>query len=157
MTDVAWPTFQAAFLDLATTLTDLRVTDGFDISDATSDLLMVGVANLVDESDISAGTFSQEQVGHGAAGYIKETGTLNALLVAWNGSATDSGALAARTAAFGHLSALNAAIRADRHLGVTAFDLVVGTALTSGDIAEDKGTGATCAVSFTVNYTALIQ
>lgn len=155
MPSVAYPWVFKALLSAAEVALsdDLRVVDGYDISDDPGDVLMLGVPNLSDTSSISAGQFNQEQIGHGAAGNIRETGTINGIVMAWTG---DVDANAARTACFGYLDSLSAAIRADRHLGVSDFDLVVGTALTSGDVAEDKVDGATCAVSFTVNYTALM-
>lgn len=153
MTSVAYPVVYAALLEFGDAAVSARLTDGYDLSDDPSDVIQLGVPNLSDTEAISAGTFSQEQVGHGAAGFVKETGSINGIALATNG---DGDALAARAAVFGYLDDLGAAIRADRHIGVTDFDLVVGTALANGDVAEDKVDGATCAVSFTVNYTAHI-
>lgn len=154
MTDAGYPVAYAAYLSMLETLfaaAPPRVSDGWDDSDDPGDVIMLGVPNLSDTQAISAGTFDQEQVGFGAAGYIEETGSINGLALAWNG---DGDALAARTAAFGYIAAINAQVRLDRSLGVTEFNLAVGTALSHGDVAEDKVDGATCAVSFTVNYTA---
>lgn len=156
MVSVAYPVAYAALLDLADDQLNLRVVDGWDPSNANDDVLMLGVPNLADSVAISSGSFAQEQVGHGAAGYIKETGSINGLMVAWNGDATDDGALSARSTAFGYLDALNAAVRNNRSLSVTAFDLNVGAAFANGDVSEDKVNGATCVVSFAINYTALL-
>lgn len=156
MTDVAYPVVYSAFLAVAQSALSgsMRVTDGYDVSEDPSDVLMLGVPNLSDISSITSGNFRQRQVGHGAAGIVTEEGTVNGIVITWNGDASDAGALAARSAAFDRLADLNAAIRADRTLGVMDFDLVVGTAIASGDVAESKPNGAECGVSFTFNYTA---
>ena len=154
MTNVAYPTVYAALLTLITSATaPARVTDGYDLSDDPSDVIMLGVPNLSDVAAISEGTFQQEQVGHGAAGYVRETGTVNGLAMSWNG---DGDAPGARSAVFGLLASISSAVRADRHIAVSAFDLVVGPAFPTGDVASDKVDGATCAVSFAINYTALL-
>lgn len=153
MADVAYPTIYGALYEVAEdALGDvLRVVDGFDLSADRDDVLCLGVPNLADESSISAAQFEQEQVGHGSAGIIRETGSINGVAWSWNG---DGDSQAARIAAAGYIATLGAAIRADRSLGVTDFNLVAQ--MGTGDVAEDKVDGATCAISFTVNYTALL-
>lgn len=151
----AYPTVYAALVAVAdTALTGtVRVVDGFDISDDPGNVVQIGVPSISDTSSISAGTFNQEAQTFGrAAGGREETGSINCVAMAWNGDG-DQGA--ARAAAFGYIASIEAALRADPTLGVTAFDYLV-TQLISGDVAEDKVDGATTAISFVVAYKARI-
>ena len=150
----AYPTVYAAVLSTATTaLTGMvRVVDGFDLSSEPGDVVLIGVPNLGEEESIAAGSFSQDPSTFGRApGTRKETGTVNGCVLAQNGQGE---AANARTTAFSYIDALADALRNDPSIGVTAFSLVAQ--LTSGDISEDQVDGATCAVSFTVTYTAFV-
>lgn len=154
MTTVAYPMVYAALVTAATTALSgaCRVVDGYDLSNDPGDVMEIGVPSIADVNAISAGDFSQDAATFGrAAGGLKETGTINGIVLARNGQGDLT---TARTAAFGYLTTLGTAIRADRAMGVTAFDLVAK--VTSGDVAEDQVDGATVAVSFTVTYAALI-
>lgn len=160
MTSIAYPTVHAALVTtagtaLATPVTagTFRVVDGFDLSDDPGDVMMIGVPSLSDVNAISAGTFNQEPLSFGrATGGIRETGSINGVVMARNGQGDQD---AARVAAFGYLATLGDAVRADPTLGVTAFQEVVAR-LSTGDPAEDQVDGATTAISFTVAYVALI-
>jgi hypothetical protein len=68
----------------------------------------------------SAGTFQQTMQTFG--GNREEVGEVNGLIVAWNGQGD---ADAACSTAFGYLASIEAAVRADPTLGLTAFDYVV--------------------------------
>lgn len=154
MPTTAYPTVYAAVLSTAATaLTGtLRVVDGFDLSSEAGDVMLIGVPSLADEESIAAGSFNQDSASFGKApGTRKETGSINGFVLAQNGQGDQS---AARTTAFSYVDALADALRADPTLGVTTFSLVAQ--LTSGDVTEDQVDGATCAVSFTVTYTAFV-
>lgn len=150
MTTVAYPLVYAAVLSFAeSALPGVRVIDGYDTSEDPSDVILIGVPNITDTEAIAAGSFNQEQAGFGANGPISETGSVNGIALAWNG---DGDAAAARLVAVGFIATLGAAIRANRSLGISGFDVVAQ--LSSGEVAEDKVDGATCAISFTVAYKA---
>lgn len=165
MVDVAYPLVYAALLpvaELAVAEMDVRVVDGYDESDDPSDVILLGIPNVNDTSSISAGGLNQEQMGHGATGVIRETGTVNGLAMATTGNGGSIGAQQARIAATGYVAALAAGIRADRSLGLNdegdedGGGLNVVAQMGSLDVAEDKVDGATCVVSFVVNYIALL-
>lgn len=134
---------------------EVRVVDGYDFASDPGNVLLIGVPNINDESSIAQGDFAQEQIGYGADGTIRETGTINSCVVAWTGGTTPQDVLTVRLRAFGYLSTIAKAIRTDRGLGVTEFDLDAQWG-GSGDVAADVTNGAACAVSFTVTYTALL-
>lgn len=154
MPSTAYPTVYAAVVSTAHTALDatVRVVDGYDLSSDPGDVVLIGVPTLADENAIAAGSFSQDPSTFGRApGTRKETGTVNGFALARNGDGDQTGA---RTTAFSYIDALADALRNDPTIGVTAFSLVAQ--LTSGDISEDQVDGATCAVSFTVTYTAFV-
>jgi hypothetical protein len=75
-------------------------------------------------------------------GNREEVGEVNGLVVAWNGQADQD---AACSTAFGYLASIEAAVRADPTLGLTAFDYVVAE-LSAGDVTESQNdAGATTA------------
>lgn len=156
MTSLAYPTVYAAVYTVARTAfagnASVRVVDGYDLSDDPSNSIQLGTPNLTDTQAISEGAFDQEQIGHGASGVIKETGSINGIALAWNG---DGDPQAARVAVAGFLDTIGAAIRADRTLAVTDFPVAAWMSA-HGEPVSDKVRGATCAISFTVNYTAHI-
>lgn len=153
MTTAAYPTVYAALVATATTaLPTVRVVDGYDVSEDPGDVLMIGVPSLTDTTAIAAGSFNQVIATMGTPRSREETGTINGVVLAWNGDADSS---AARLAAFAILGDLEDALRADPSLGVTAFARTVAQ-LETGAVAEDKLDGATCAISFTVIYAARI-
>ena len=154
MPSTAYPTVYSAVVSTATTaLTGtLRVVDGFDLSADPGDVMLIGVPNPADENAIAAGSFNQDFGSFGSApGTRQETGTIHGFAMARNGQGDQNGA---RTTAFSYIDTLADAIRADPSLGVSAF--TIAAQLTSGDVTEDQVDGATCAVSFTVTYTAYV-
>lgn len=148
----AYPTVYAALVSTLTSALSgtVRVVDGYDVSNDPGDAVIVGVPSVSDTNAISAGSFTQQMMSFG--GPRTEAGSINGVVLAWNGQGDQS---AARTAAFTYLGLIEAALRADRTLGVTTVNEVVAQ-FNSGDIAEDKVDGATTAISFTVAYTARI-
>lgn len=155
MTEVAYPVVYAALHTLAdSTLTDVRVVDGFDFSQDPGDVLLLGVPNITDATAIAAGSFDQDMATLGTTHPRDETGAINCVLMAWVGETDETSADAARTKAFGYLTELAVALRAAPKLGTSLAYLKAQ--LGSGSIAEDKAAGATCSVSFTVVYKARI-
>lgn len=155
MASAAYPTVHAALFSVAgTALTNLRVVDGFDVSEDPSDVMMIGVPNLSDLDSVSAGTFTQEATTFGRAGGVRtETGSINGIVVATNG---DGDQTTARATAFGYIETLSTALRADPTMGVTSLNELIAQ-FSAGDVAEDQADdGATTAISFTVAYRALI-
>lgn len=150
----AYPTVYAAVVSTATVALSgtVRVVDGFDLSAETGDVVLIGVPNPADENAISAGSFEQDAATFSRApGTRRETGTVNGFALAVNGQGDQ---VAARTTAFSYVDSLADSLRSDPSLGVNTFPLVAQ--LSSGDVSEDQVDGATCAVSFTVSYTAFV-
>lgn len=153
MTTAAYPTVYAALVSAAeAAITTARVVDGYDTSQDPGDVVMIGVPNIADTTAISAGSYSQSQAAMGTPRSRDETGSINGLVLAWNGDGDSS---AARLAAFALVAELEDALRADPALGVDDFAYLV-TQMNTGDVLEDKEDGATCAISFTVTYAARI-
>lgn len=152
MTSAAYPTVYAALVAVADAALSVRVVDGYDVSEDPGDVVMIGVPNITDVNAIAAGSFSQAVATMGTPRTREETGSINGVVLAWNGDGDSS---AARLAAFAILADLEDALRTDPSLGLTAFTRTVAQ-LETGAIAEDKQDGATCAISFTVIYAARI-
>lgn len=150
----AFPTVITAVLTTAQAATPERVVRGRDIvsSDPDHDAVMIGVARLDDSPGWdSAGSFTQEFQTFG--GNRLETGTVNCLVLAWNG---DSDQDAATTAAFAIFADIAAAIRATPTLGITTFDYMVAQ-VTSSDVTEAQNDdGANTVLPFVVSYEARI-
>lgn len=147
MASAAFPSVIAAIVSTATTaVAPVRVTRGRDTSNDPGDVIQVGVQEL--EADVdSAGAFQQTMQTFG--GSREEVGEVNSLIVAWNGQAD---ADAACSTAFGYLALIEAAVRADKTLGLTSFDYVVAE-LSAGDVTESQNNaGATTAVVFVITY-----
>lgn len=152
MTSAAYPTVYAALVATLDAALSVRVVDGYDVSDDPGDVVMVGVPSLASTSSISAGSFTQAVATLGTGRSRDEAGTINGVVLAWNG---DGDASAARLAAFGYIASAESALRADPALGLTTFAYLV-VEIATGDVLEDKVDGATCAISFTVTYKARI-
>jgi hypothetical protein len=148
MASAAFPSVVTAIVSTAATaLAPVRVVRGRDISNEPGDVVMVGTHD-VEADQYDAGSFQQGKQTFG--GGRMETGTVNGLVLAWNGQADQD--LACSTA-FDHLALLEAAVRADPTLGLTAYDDVVAE-LQAGDVTESQSSeGATTALSFTIAYT----
>lgn len=153
MTSAAYPTVYAALVSTVTAALDpVRVVDGFDTSNDPGDVVMIGVADPADVTAIAAGSISQVQATMGTPRTRDETGTINGVAMAWNGDGLPA---EARAAAFALVAEVEAVLRADPALGVTAFQNLVSE-FSTGSVLEDKEDGATCAISFTVAYKARI-
>lgn len=129
-------------------ITGARTVRGRDISDDPSDVVMVGVRDLelLGSAD-AAGSFQQSMQTFG--GNRQEVGAVNGIVSTFNGDADQDAALAA---AFAHLAELEAAVRDDPTLGLTAFEYVVAE-LQAGDVSEvQTDMGAIAALSFSINY-----
>jgi hypothetical protein len=82
-------------------------------------------------------------------GNREELGEVNGLVVASNGQGDQDGACAT---AFGYLALIEAAVRADPTLGLTAFDYVVAE-LQAGDVTEAQNIRRCSTVlPFTISY-----
>lgn len=153
MTDVAYPVVYAALLSLAQTAlgSTVRVVDGYDVSQDPGDVLCLGIPDIKDENAISEGSYTQDFTSFGNTGTCQEDGSINGVVLSWNG---DGDLSLARTTATGYVSALAAAIRTNRTLGISAFELKAHVA--SCDVLSDPADGSASGVSFVVAYKALL-
>lgn len=152
MTSAAYPTVYAALLAAVDAALSCRVVDGFDVSSEPGDVVYLGLPDIREANAIRSGSFAQAVGPMGSARPRDEDGTINGLVWAWNG---DGDAAAARTSAFGYLASIEAALRADPAIGVTAFQRLV-VQLSAGEVVEDKELGANCALPVTFTYAARI-
>jgi hypothetical protein len=148
MATAAFPSVISAVVSVAdTALPAVRVVRGRDLTNDASDVVMVGLLNIEDAGWGSAGTFQQTMQTFG--GNREEVGTVNGLIVAWNGQSDQD---AACDTAFSYLAALEATVRADKTLGLTAFDYVVAE-VDAGEVMEAQTElGAGAALSFSIAY-----
>jgi hypothetical protein len=131
----------------AAALPTVRVVRGRDFSNDPSDVVMIGAQNIDAGGRESAGSFQQSMQTFGGA--REESGTVNGLVMSRNGQADQD---LACTTAFGYLAALEAAVRADKTLGLTGFDYVVAE-MQSGDVEESQNDeGAETVLAFTISY-----
>lgn len=142
----------AVFATAGTAVAPCRVTRGRDITHDAGDVVMVGVRGIELADWEDAGSWSQEMQSFG--GSRQESGTVNGLIVAWNG---DGDQALAETTAFGYFADLEAAVRATPNLGLTAYDYLVAE-IQSGDITETQNHnyGAATVLSFVIKYEARI-
>jgi hypothetical protein len=148
MASAAFPSVVAAVFSVASTaMGGVRVTRGRDISAEAGDVVMVGIQNMDESGYDSAGTFQQTMQTFG--GNREEVGTVNGLVLAWDG---DSDQDMACSTAFAHLAALEAAVRADPKLGLTTFDYVLAE-MQAGDVQESQDSdGASTTIAFAIAY-----
>lgn len=147
MATAAFPSVITAIFDVASADLLTRVTRGRDTSNTSGDVVMVGVQDVESTGWESAGSFRQTMQSFG--GNREEVGTVNGLVFANNGGGNQAAAL---ETAFGYLATLEAAVRADKTLGLTAFDYVVAE-MRSGDVTESQNeSGATAVVTFAIDY-----
>lgn len=148
MANAAFPSVIAAVMTVAAdALPFVSVVRGRDVSQESGDVVMVGVRDMLGDQWEAAGAFQQTMQTFG--GNREEVGSVSCLVVAWNGNGDQD---AASTAAFDHLAAIEAAVRADQTLGLTAFDYVVAE-FEAGDVSESQNPqGAAVALSFSITY-----
>ena len=153
MAGTAYPTVIAAAMstfDAAIGEDVARVVRGRDLSEASGDVVMVGVAELEGGDWESAGGFDQEFQTF--AGARHETGRVNCLATAWRANSDQDAATAAACAL---VAACADAVRATPNLGITTFDYLV-LQMVSGEVLESQANGATTSVPFTIQYDARI-
>jgi hypothetical protein len=91
MATAAFPSVISAVVSVAdTALPAVRVVRGRDLTNDASDVVMVGLLNIEDAGWDSAGTFQQTMQTFG--GNREEVGTVNGLIVAWNGQSDQDAA-----------------------------------------------------------------
>lgn len=151
MASAAFPSVVTALVSkIGTAVNPTRVVRGRDVTTEPSDLVMVGISSIDENSSdvwASAGTFRQTMQTFG--GNREEVGQVNCLVRAQNGDGDQD---AACSTAFGYLARVEASLRSDKTLGLTTFDYVV-TELSAGDVTESQNDeGATAVLSFTVTY-----
>lgn len=156
MASAAFPLVVDASLDTAESALRgvVRVVRGPDLSADPDDVALIGVQDITEargDASATTGSFQQEMQTFG--GNRREAGTVNGLIQAWGG---DSDQGAAFDAAFGYLSLIEAAVRADPSMGVTGVDYLVAE-LSSGDVIEFQDSqGSGVALTFVIQYKARI-
>jgi hypothetical protein len=131
---------------------DAEVGRGQFVSEDVGDMVFIAVADLDDAEWTTAGTFRQSMQSFGGA--REEVGPVNCVILARDG---DGDQAACTDTAFGYLAAIEADVRADKTLGLTAFDYVVAE-MDSGEIHEIQAQdGAATALPFVISYKIRIQ
>lgn len=148
MASAAFPSVIAAVFTVATNaVVGTRVVRGRDLSQDYGDVVLIGRQDPEDDDWSSAGNFQQSMQTFG--GGREEVGTVNGMVIAWNGDGNQD---AANSAAFAHFALLETAVRADPKLGLTSFDYVVSE-IDSGDVRERQDDdGATAVLPFVISY-----
>lgn len=121
-------------------LSDVKVYDGFGITDNPGDFLMVGVDDPDTESAANSANSQQEwpHVGHSTR---DETGEITLVALSWNGKAD---AKVARDGAYAISAAVEDLLRTDPTLGVAG---VLWTSFgTSTELTQQQGEGGASAL-----------
>jgi len=133
-------------------LPDIRVYDGYGISDDPGDYLMIGV----EDPDLEGAAFSadvrQDWATTGIDGSREEVGEITCFALSWNGNANQK---AARDSAYATVAAVETTLRTTPALGLTN---VLWTSFgTSLQFSQAQGqAGAAAMVIFRINFQARI-
>jgi hypothetical protein len=140
MGTAAFPAVIAALVTVAdTALPTVRVERSADVTNEESDVVIIG--------GDPAGDFQQTMQTFG--GNREEVGTVNGLIYARDGDGDQD---ITCVNAFDYLAAIEAAVRADKTLGLTQFDYVVAE-FQAGEVTESPNDeGALTVITFGVTY-----
>lgn len=152
MSTSAIPALIDALYEAATdALTDVKVYDGYGVSDDPGDFLMIGVEDV--DSAQNASSASSEQ-GWANANYTArdESGDITCAAMSWNG---DGDQKAARDAVFATTAALEVLLRANPSLGLPT--LLWTSYGTSTELSQNQDeNGALALLIFRVHFRARI-
>lgn len=145
----ALPLVMAALRTRAEEVVSCRVTDGWDIAEDASDVLMVGVDDPTNPDSPVAASTDQTMAVLGTTRPRDEEGRINCLVVA---SVGDDDQQSARDAAYGYIAELENDIQSDPTLGLTQFRNIVVQMGGSDRLIQTKSGGSAAVVVFTVTY-----
>jgi hypothetical protein len=147
----------ALFTQLTAALPNVRVYDGFGVSDDPADFLLIGVDDPNETGMATSATTDQHAAVAGTPRSRDESGDLWCSALSWKGEAGNAAQKSARDACAAVVAAVENLLRTTPNLGLTSVSYLVAEIGSGWRWQQDQGhDGAVCIISFPIHFRARI-